>query len=205
MKTDIYLPEDPEPPFRVTDLKQWVYCPRILYYQFCLPDVRPVTYKMEAGAEAGRREEDREVRRSLQRYELETGRREFDVQVSSLRLGLRGKVDLVIWVEGPSDAEVIPVDYKLSRTMEKHFQLQLLAYGLMLEEKSQIPARRGFLYSIPERCAYEVKFTARMKTTFQATLESMQMMLRSEAMPEPTTQHGKCVNCEFRRFCNDVL
>ena len=52
-------------PFRVTDLKQWVYCPRILYYHHCLPDVRPVTYKMKAGVEAGRAEEGREERRSL--------------------------------------------------------------------------------------------------------------------------------------------
>jgi hypothetical protein len=27
--------------FRVIDLKQYVYCPRILYYQTALPQVRP--------------------------------------------------------------------------------------------------------------------------------------------------------------------
>ncbi|MBK7917055.1 MAG: hypothetical protein IPJ94_12485 [Chloroflexi bacterium] len=38
--------------FRVIDLKQYVYCPRILYYQTVLPDVRPITYKMEAGIQS---------------------------------------------------------------------------------------------------------------------------------------------------------
>lgn len=192
------------PLFRVTDLKQWAYCHRILYYQYCLPDVRPVTYKMEAGAEAGQREVQREVHRSLQRYGLESGRRAFDVPVSSTTLDLRGKVDMVIWVE-EADAEVIPVDYKLSRRMAKHFQLQVLAYGMMLEESSGIPSRRGFLYSIPQRKAYEITFTRRMKNQLQKNLEAMRAMVRSEAMPPPTAQRGKCVNCEFRRFCNDVL
>lgn len=201
---DLRLPET-EPLFRVTDFKQWVYCPRILYYQYCLPDVRPVTYKMEAGVEAGRREEQREIRRSLQRYNLEDGRREFDVPVSSLKLDLRGKVDMVIWIESSPKAEVIPIDYKLSRTMAKHFQLQLLAYGLMLEESSGIPSLRGFLYSIPERRAYEIKFTSRMRSQLRGMIETMREMIQSESMPSPTRQRGKCVNCEFRRFCNDVL
>lgn len=35
--------------FEVTDLKQWTYCPRVLYYRYCLPDIRPVTDLMRAG------------------------------------------------------------------------------------------------------------------------------------------------------------
>lgn len=160
---------------------------------------------MEAGVEAGQHEERREIRRSLRKFGLKNGRREFDVAVSSLQLGLRGKADLVVWVEDSSNAEVIPVDYKLSRRMAKHFKLQLLAYGLMLEEANAVPARRGFLYSIPERRAYEVKFTTRIKNQLTATLETMHEMIGSEMMPAPTRQRGKCVSCEFRRFCNDVL
>ena len=29
--------------FEVTDLKQWIYCPRVLYYRYCLPEIRPIT------------------------------------------------------------------------------------------------------------------------------------------------------------------
>ncbi|PIZ26363.1 MAG: CRISPR-associated protein Cas4, partial [Chloroflexi bacterium CG_4_10_14_0_8_um_filter_57_5] len=116
-----------EAPFRVTDLKQWVYCPRILYYVMCLPDVRPVTYKMKAGVEAGREEEGREARRSLHAYNLTEGRREFNVPLVSSRLGLRGVVDMVIWLDEPAPGEVMPVDYKLSEIVGEHFRLQLAA------------------------------------------------------------------------------
>ena len=57
-------------PWRVTDLKQYVYCPRILYYHTCLPRVRPTTYKMEASIEAHALEPDRERRRSLRAWVL---------------------------------------------------------------------------------------------------------------------------------------
>jgi CRISPR-associated exonuclease Cas4 len=194
---------DLEAPFRVTDLKQWVYCARILYYAVCLPDVRPVTYKMQAGVEAGRDEASREARRSLRAYGLEEGRREFNVPLTSDRLGLRGEVDMVIWLD--EQGEVIPVEYKLSEVAGTHFKLQLAAYGLMLEESSGLAARRGFLYSIPRRKAEEVPLDRRMRDNLAVTLDAMHRMLRYEAMPEATAQRAKCLACEFRRFCNDVI
>ncbi|GAB4581212.1 MAG: CRISPR-associated protein Cas4 [Anaerolineales bacterium] len=195
-----------EPPFRVTDLKQWVYCPRILYYEVCLPDVRPVTYKMEAGTEAGKGEEGREVRRSLRTYGLEQGERAFGVSLISPRLGLRATLDMVIWPagEGGAPVEVIPVDYKLSKMAGEHYKLQLTAYALMLEEAYQVPVKRGFLYFIPLRKAEQVPITKHLRERLQRELEAMQGMLKTERMPEPTPHRGRCVACEFRRFCNDV-
>ena len=62
-----------DPTFEVTDLRQWAYCPRVVYYQYCLPDIRPVTKLMEAGQEEHRAESGREERRSLRTYGLKTG------------------------------------------------------------------------------------------------------------------------------------
>ena len=192
-----------EAPFRVTDLKQWVYCPRVLYYHTCLPNVRPVTYKMKAGTEAGLAEEGRESRRSLRSYGLKEDRREFEVPLHSSTLGLRGKPDMVIWLDESS--EVIPVDYKLSEIAGEHFKLQIAAYGVMLEEISGYTARHGFLYSIPQRKAEEVKIDKRARDKIQTALTEMHRILRYELMPEATPNRNKCLACEFRRFCNDVV
>lgn len=200
--TTLITSDENEPPFRVTDLKQWAYCKRILYYHLCLPKVRPITFKMEEGKEEGKKEEAREKRRSLHLYGLEEGRKEFNVSVSSRKYGLRGKVDLVIW---KSD-EVIPVDYKFSlKGNREHFQLQLVAYGLLLEEFSGIKSSRGFIYSITSRKVIEVEFNEKLRDLLFTMLEEMHRMLVSERIPEPTKYHRKCRVCEFRRFCNDVL
>jgi len=194
-----------EAPFRVGDLKQWVYCPRILFYGLCLPNIRPVTYKMVAGREAGLTEDGREERRSLRLYGLEKGRREFDVALSSSRYGLRGKADLVVWIEDPPPGEFVVVDYKLSDIAGEHFILQITAYALLLEEMSGMKARCGYLYFIPKRRSEQVQFTARRREKLLETLDSMHRMLHSEGMPEATPNRNKCLACEFRRFCNDVV
>jgi CRISPR-associated exonuclease Cas4 len=191
-------------PWRVTDLKQYVYCPRILYYHTCLPHVRPTTYKMEASVEAHATVDEQEKRRTLRAYGLEQGERHFNVPLVSERLGMRGEVDMVIETESSGRREVIPVDYKLSEKNAEHFQLQLAAYALMLEDAWGVPVRRGFLYFLPLRRAEEVRITTRLRTMLDEALCTMNGMLVSELMPAPTRQRAKCVACEFRRFCNDV-
>ena len=193
------------PPFRVTDFKQWVYCPRVLYYHSCLPDVRPVTFKMQAGIEAGRRVEELEERRSLRAYGLREGERRYNVALSSARLGLRGVADMVIDTAETVAREVIPVDFKDSDKAGPHFALQLAAYAMLLEEAWGCEVRRGFLYLIPLRRAEEVPIDRRLRAKFANALQQMLQMLNREAMPAPTRQLSKCVVCEFRRFCNDVL
>ena len=194
-----------EAPFRVTDLKQWVYCPRVLYYAMCLPNIRPTTYKMEAGIEAGESEEGQEERRSLRPYGLDEGRREFDVVLSSSRYGLRGKADLIVWIDNPPPGEFIVVDYKLSYVAGEHFKLQLMAYALMVEEMSGLNAKCGYLYFIPKRRSEKVQFTPYLREKLLTTLDSMHNMLHTELMPKPTPNRNKCLACEFRRFCNDVV
>jgi CRISPR-associated exonuclease Cas4 len=193
--------------FRVTDLKQYCYCPRIIYYYHCLPDIRPITYKMTAGIEAQTEEEVREARRSLRVYGLRRGECESNIYLESPRLGLRGQVDLVIKTDDNvrGEWELIPVDYKLSSgQLGAHFKLQLLAYGLMLEETRGLPVRRGFLYAIPKRRATEVIFTPELRSALNQALALMAEIVAQERMPDPTKQRAKCQACEFRRFCNDI-
>jgi CRISPR-associated exonuclease Cas4 len=190
--------------FRVTDLKQYFYCPRIVFYAYCLPQVRPVTPKMEAGIEAHVKAEGRERRRSLRAYGLAQGERHFDVPLESARLGLRGRLDMVIQVSKP-DGEIIPVEYKNSaRPAGQHWILQLTAYGEMLAERFTLPTRRGFFYFIPTRRSQQVTFTPARRTKLRQTVDAMLRMVEQEAMPDPPKSRRPCITCEFRRFCNDV-
>lgn len=190
--------------FRVTDLKQYFYCPRIVYYAYCLPRVRPTTTKMEVGLEAHREIGERERRRSLRAYGLTRGERHFDVPLESVRLGLRGRLDMMIKVPQPG-GEIIPVEYKNStRRAGQHWILQLTAYGEMLSQCFDLPVRRGFFYFIPTRQAQEVSFTSKRRAKLRETVDAMLRMVEREAMPDPPKSRRPCVTCEFRRFCNDV-
>lgn len=197
------LDDDMQYPVRVTDLKQFVYCPRVYFYQVCLPKIRPVTYKMEEGARAGRSETGKEERRSLRAYGIAAGEREFDVPLRSKRLGVRGELDMVITVA--DTGEVIPVDYKLSKIAGIHFQMQVAVYGMMLEELRGVRVTRGFLYEIPLKRAEEVRIDMTLRLRAEKAFREMREILEKERMPAPVRNAAKCVACEFRRFCNDVV
>lgn len=194
--------------FRVSDLKQYFFCPRIVYYHQCLPKVRPTTFQMQMGTEEGRAEHAREERRSLRAYGLKRGERFFDVALCSERLGLRGQLDMAIRTDDNADGtlEAIPVDYKLTPgRIVTHFALQVVAYGMLLEEAWGIPARRGFLYLIPSRRAKAIDMTPDRREQVRRAVEAMMDIALREQMPPPPGKRGKCVLCEFRRFCNDVV
>lgn len=186
----------------ISDLRQYTYCPRIIYYRYCVPQIRPVTYKMTAGKEAQESEEQREQRRSLRAYGLQDGERYFGLDVESQRFDLHGRVDLAI----KRQDEAIAIEYKDSpgRTGQ-HITLQLTAYGMLLEELWGLPARRGFIYFIPARRAREVLLTADLRGQVETTLQAIMTIITTEAMPEPPVQRARCEICEFRRFCNDVV
>jgi CRISPR-associated exonuclease Cas4 len=199
------LDDDSKFPIRVSDLKQWVYCPRVWYYHHCLPDVRPITYKMQHGTEAGLHTEELEQRRSLRAFGLTRGERAFNVALRSERLGLRGAVDMVIDTDEAGARELIPVDFKESKIAGEHFALQVAAYGLMLEEQHGLAVRRGFIYLAPLRRAEEIRIDKRLRKKAEVALAGMRRVITHETMPAPTTNLGKCASCEFRRFCNDVM
>ena len=192
----------------VTDLKQYTCCPRIVFYRYCLPRVRPITYSMEEGIRCHEEEETREERRSLRNYGLTSGERVYRLPLQSTKLGLTGRVDLVIATpsrEVPG-AEAIVVEYKLSEQKAgSHFTLQLAAYALLLEEAWGLPVNRGFLYSIPLRKAESVAITEHLRRKVMQTVAQIRQIVESEIMPSPPSSLRRCVTCEFRRFCNDVV
>lgn len=192
----------------VTDLRQWRYCPRVVWYRYCLPAVRPVTALMRHGIAHHRDEEGREERRSLRAYSLNIGERYFDVPLRSERLGLRGRVDLAIAVPNRTSpgAETVVVEYKDSeQRIGPHFKLQLAAYALLLEEAWALPVREGWIYQIPLRRAERIALTPTLRRQVSQAITTIQTAVAGEALPPAPSSRRMCINCEFRRFCNDVV
>ena len=194
--------------FEVTDLKQYTACPRIVYYRYCLPHVRPITGLMEEGIRRHEEEDAREERRSLRTYSLKEGERFAHLALRSAKLGLSGRIDLAIATpsQDAPNAEGIVVEYKYSEQKAgPHFALQLAAYALLLEEAWSIPVKRGYLYSIPLKRAELIPITPHLRKKVVQTIQNIQQIVDGEQMPAPPSTQYRCVTCEFRRFCNDVV
>jgi len=144
----------------VTDLKQWAYCARIVYYHRVMPAVGKPTFKMKEAVAAQELIESLEMRRGFTEYGLEGARRRFNVWLRNEQLGLSGKVDLLL--ESPE--EVAVVDFKLtSGEPGENHRMQLAGYSLLAEAACGIPARRGFVYRIPDNRVFAVEITRELR------------------------------------------
>ncbi len=188
--------------FTVTDLKQFAYCPRVLFFEKCLPHIRPRTFKMDAGRDEHESEQKRATRRTLSKYEVDGGERSFDVALESQTLHLRAKLDEVVTT---TNGDRFPVDYKLAEKVGENHKLQLTAYAMMLGEGTNRPVQHGFIYLIPLQRSVEIKIDDLLRQRVSYLLAEMTTMVTEEAMPAPTEVRTRCISCEFRRFCNDVL
>lgn len=193
-------PEEQNDLVTISMLKQYTYCPRIVYYETCTPGIRPVTYKMEAGVDAHERERKRASRRTLTAYQIPEGERHFDVRVSSSKLGLTGIVDEVVI----APEEAIVVDYKMARWMGDNHLIQLGAYAMLVEEVLNLPVQRGFIYLMSVRRFESVLIDDTLRNSVIKTLQDIQNIRNNEYMPPLVDEQSKCESCEFRRFCNDI-
>ena len=186
---------------RVSDIKQFMYCPRIVYYQYVLPVDRKVTHKMEHG-QLEHLELDRlEKRRKLLEYGLDEGERRFHVHLHSDRLALTGVLDLLL----VTPRGYFPVEFKYStRDPALNHKYQLTAYGVLVEEQFGRPVRTGFLYMSPGKRIQPVEITESMRLHLRRLMGAIRRMIVEERMPAQTRTSARCRDCEYRRFCGDV-
>lgn len=187
---------------RVNDLKQFAYCPRIVFYQYTMPVEHRATFKMEHGKSIEVRAEDLEKRRRLREYGLADGTRRFQVWMRSPRLGLSGRVDLLI----ETADGMFPVDFKDTTAPVRHnHRVQLCAYALLIEDTFRRPARVGFIYRVPRNDVTAVEMSPELRTETLQGIDGIRRLIRSERMPDATTVRSRCTDCEYRNYCGDVF
>jgi CRISPR-associated exonuclease Cas4 len=170
-------------PLRVNDLKQFEYCPRIVSYNTVMPVERKSTVKMERGKEIELKLDALEARRTLRRYRLAEGERRYHVWLSSDRLGLSGRLDLlIVTADG-----CYPVDFKHTRDRpRRNHVLQLAGYALLVEDVIQRPVPAAFIYIAPRNQLVRVTVTEGLKDLVRKRLYQMREMIREQFLSEPT-------------------
>ncbi len=186
---------------KVTDIKQYIYCPRIIYFLYVCPVMKKTTYKMESGRDEHITLDKLEKRRTLKRYNLENGERIFHTYLQSDRIGLQGKLDMHIAV----GRQYFPVEYKFTeRSANLNHKYQLVSYAMLLEDNYHCTIRYGLLYLVPRKEIVPVEITPNARDFVNETIAKIRHIIRSERMPDRQRQGNKCRDCEYRRFCGDI-
>lgn len=212
---------EPDEQISVSELRQWLYCARVVWYGRSMGAYRPTTGAMRVGIDAEAERERLEERRTFSQYGIDACNKRFQVLVASERMGLVGRIDCLIELTGVSleraaagvrppgwderEPLFVPVEYKWTfNPNQQQNNLQLAAYGMILEEFTNSVVPYGFIVLLPEEMALRVNLDSGVRRVVARTLDAVRAGLSTPELPSPTPHRGKCQSCEFRRFCNDV-
>lgn len=187
---------------KVSDLKQWGYCKRILFFNYVLGLSEPATFKMEKGKKMQVRMDELQKRRDVRVYGFEKAERRFGLELHSERLGLCGVVDMVLEVDDCG----YPVDFKYSRSVfvRKSYKLQLGGYALLLSEEYNVDIPFGFVHFFPSERVIKVRTDKLLKDEILRILDEIRLMVEKESFPEGAMREAKCAECFYIFFCRDT-
>lgn len=193
----------PEETIHITvgDLKQWAYCPRVVYYHKIMPGCGVSTHKMEAGAKAQEWLEPAELRRTLARYGFLKGRRRTALSLFDSGLRLTGKIDWLI--EDGTRAAVVECKLTAGDPAPNH-RLQLAGYAFLVERLFGWRVPVCFVYRVPDERLFPIPITTMEHMEVETALDGIRNMIAEEFIPEPTELRTRCHDCEYSNFCADV-
>jgi len=185
----------------VSDIAQYFYCPRKVYFLKTLGVPVVARAKMEYGKEV----HERERRRMLERKRIYGFDREEveevlqGLQIEDPEVGLRGKLDVVLKLR---TGEFIPVDTKYTDevVVQRQYRKQLHAYALLLDYKFKTRVVRGIIYFSKQREVRVIEITEEDKAALRRDIERIKRLIDSEAMPRAVSR-DKCKYCEVEKYC----
>lgn len=168
----------------VSDLNQYIYCPR-RYWYLNFYDTQGRNYERVEGKA---------------KHENQSSRGNWlnELYLESETLGLKGKVD-VLDMEGN---KVVPVERKRAESGEYYEsdEIQLAAYCMLLEEHLDEPIREGAIYLYETDQRMHVPITEDHREAVRESVEAIQTMT-VDTTPPFTDNPNKCEACSAREYC----
>jgi CRISPR-associated protein Cas1 len=189
----------------VRALNQVTYCPRLYYLEY-VESVMPTNEHVEDGLFQHRRVNDPDLANRTRKDGDTLHTR--SISVSSTRLGLSGKLDLLEQRAG----ETYPIEYKRSAaptgeggrpTVWDNDAVQLCAQGMLLEESLGVPVPRGVLYYVGSKTRVDVPLDDALR---QKTLDAIRLIRELSARegppePLPPELRHRCPGCSLVTVC----
>ncbi len=143
-----------------------------------------------------------EVAEELLTYRRTVRRTEYEVMVKpalkSRSLGIKGVADLIMLSKDREEAVVAEVKTTSTWALREHVTLQLTAYAVMTKETYGTKEVRA--YAITKCWCREIDWRAHTPKLIRVVRE-IRRMLRTEEMPKPNHEGGRCSSCPYRRVC----
>lgn len=183
-------------------VKQYVFCPRIVYFSEVLGLRERETDLMREGEEMQQVEDSRDQRRKwLPGRGIETKSARHGKLYVSRELGLVGVVDVIA-----EKGEVAVIERKAARRprrVHRNHVYQLAAYALLVEEATGRPVRRGYVHYLKSNDVVEVTITEEAKRHVLWIVQQIRRIIWEERLP-PYVEKPACKSCGYRWICKQI-
>lgn len=186
-------------------LNQVTYCPRLYYLEY-VESIMPINEHVEDGLFLHRRVDDPDLQARTRREGAVLHTR--SVQVSSERLGLTGKLDLLEEKNG----QVYPVEYKRGcgpsgingqPQFWDNDAVQVCAHAMLIEEELGIEIPRGVLYYMGSKTRVDVPLDDSLRAKTLQAIQTIRELCQRETPPEPLPAElrHRCFGCSLAPIC----
>jgi CRISPR-associated exonuclease Cas4 len=168
----------------VSDLNQYLYCARRLYY-LMFYKTQGLNFYLADG-------------RSKHKNQSRRGGWYREIYLKSEKMHMHGKIDII---EGKAD--MTPIERKHGDSYFDNDEIQLAAYCMLLEDYLEEPVRLGYIYLFGTNERYAITITEWHREKVIETVEKIRSM-SLDSIPGFTENPKKCKNCSTSQYCLPV-
>ena len=196
------MPTDSETIITISDVLEYLFCPRFIYYMHCLdiPQHEEKRFKVMKGREV--HEEKFITNPDYLRKKLGVIKKEINVFIASKQHHIKGIVDEVLFLD---DGTAAPFEYKFAEFKDTIFQTykyQLVLHAIMIRENYHIDVKRGFLCFT--RSYNHIETVEFSEANFERGLEIIHEILEiidKGFYPNKSKYKNKCIDCCYATIC----
>ncbi len=174
------------------DLRQFLYCPRILYFRHVLRAKQNASVKMNYGSEKHEEWRKKQIHRGLKtdRY--------FGIYLASEELHLHALCDAVDF----DGKNAVPIELKTGKTPNSppiNHVIQIATQQMLIKHALHFNVPYGILQY--EKKQFIVKYSERLEALIKQLIKKIIKLIETEEIPNPTPHRKKCEDCEFWKIC----
>lgn len=182
-------------------IRQYVFCPRIPFYNEVL-NIHPTERVWQRqGVEFHQRESMLMKRRNLSRFGIVEAKIQHNVTLQSQALGIHGICDALLF----NNFEFSALEFKIAGVAQpqRGHVLQLAAYALMAEETYQLPCIQLFILYGDKGKTHRIAFTSELKAETLRVIAKIKASFERPLLPASSATGAQCGQCEYLNFCAD--
>ncbi len=184
----------------VSLIRQHCFCPRIPFFNEVLHINPSDRLWQEQGTRYHLQQTILNKRRNLSRYGYSSGILHQNVELAGSLLPCHGRCDAIL----ETDEEIVPIEFKLQlHRFNRGQQLQLVAYGMLAQEKFNKPCNEGFLLYGNRGKTFRLEIKDELKSKVKQVVNEIFENLQRALMPTSPASEAQCSQCEYLNFCGD--